>query len=372
MTVSLEQYATGRFEPSTYLERGISLPFTTPVLLGARVRPAERQTAELILSHPGGGDGVYVLPWAGLPDICAPTLHDRALWAKVANLPMLTPATIREAALSVAARGLAGRAAARAASEAVAAARHGRTLAHYQLLLTLVRQGEGGTGIPPERDTPANIQLRAHAVLKRLRSAGSLPPSAAVEALEELAAVFEGCGLPGDPTKARLPRLAADVAALAIAAGDRADRVDGDLRVAANLLREGAELTLRFARSTIEEAQQLTAELWTLLHRWRETPDEITAIVARPDWILDGWETICGIRRLAAPDAVDAAIVEMALLVPVVPVEAKRWVGTDLGAGIDADGLRRWRRTVKPQEDWMTGRLLELTTRNEKLRAVAA
>jgi hypothetical protein len=372
MAIPLEQYATGRFEPATYLERGISLPFTTPMLLGARVRPAERQAAELILSNPGGGDGVYVLPWAGLPDVCAPTLHDRALWSKVAQLPMLTPATIRAAAQEIAARGLAGRAAARAATDAANAARQGRTLVHYQLLLALVRQGEGGTGLPPERDTPTNIQLRAHAVLKRLRSAGSLPPGAAVEALEELAAVFEGCGMPGDPTRARLPRLAADVVALGVAVGERGNRADGDLRIAANLLREGSELTLRFGRVTIAEAQCLTDEIWPLMHRWRHAPEEITAIVARPDWVLDGWETICGIWRLATAEAMDAAIIEMALLVPIVPAEARRWAGNEIGAGVDADGVRRWRRTVKPQEDWMTGRVLAMTARNEQLRAAAA
>lgn len=372
MAATLESYATGRYEPATYLQRGISLPFTTPVLLGARIRPSDRQSAELILAHPAGGDGVYVLPWAALPDICAPTLHDRALWAKVGRLPMLTPQAVRDAARSVAEQGLAGRAAARAAQAAAVATRTATTLAHYQLLLALVRQGEGGVGLPPERDAPGNVQLRAHAVLRKLRTAGSLPPSVAVEALEELAAVFAGCGLPGDPTGARLPRLLAEIADIAATVGAWGDRANADLRIAAGLIREGAELVLRFGRGTVADAQSLAEELWPLLHRWRLAPDEVTGVVARPDWVLDGWETICGLWRVAAPESREATVVDMALLVPILPAEARSWVGGDPATGIDMDGIRRWRRTVKPQEDWMTGRLLSVQARNERLRVAAA
>ena len=100
----LQRYATGRYRPATFLERGVALPLTTPVLLGARIRPAERAGAELILPNPAGSEGVYILPWPALHDFCAPSLHDRALWERVTALPVLTPATVREAARQVAAR----------------------------------------------------------------------------------------------------------------------------------------------------------------------------------------------------------------------------------------------------------------------------
>ena len=36
------------------------LPFTTPGLLGGRIRPAERGTAELVLANPAGVEGVVL------------------------------------------------------------------------------------------------------------------------------------------------------------------------------------------------------------------------------------------------------------------------------------------------------------------------
>ena len=99
------------------------LPFTTPFLLGGRMRRAERGGAELVLAHPAGAEGVYILPWSAMPSLCAPTLHDRALWERAASaaLPELSPAAARRAARAVAESGHAGRDAARAAVAAEAA-----------------------------------------------------------------------------------------------------------------------------------------------------------------------------------------------------------------------------------------------------------
>ncbi len=82
-----------RWRPARFSERGVSLPFTTPFLLGGRMRPAERGGAELVLAHPAGAGGVYVLPWSAMPGFCAPTLHDRALWerAAAAAAPEISP-----------------------------------------------------------------------------------------------------------------------------------------------------------------------------------------------------------------------------------------------------------------------------------------
>ena len=91
----LARYDAGKYQPTTFLERGVVLPFTTPALLGGRIRPGERKSAELVLANPAGAEGVYILPWSGMPDVCTPTLHDRALWGRVAQLAILTPRTVR-------------------------------------------------------------------------------------------------------------------------------------------------------------------------------------------------------------------------------------------------------------------------------------
>jgi len=101
--------------PTTFLERGIAVPFTTPQLAGARVRPGEREGLELIVPNPSGGRGVYIVAWESMSAICRPTVHDCRLSAMVAGVRGVTPATIRQAARQAAAQGYAGRRAAVAA-----------------------------------------------------------------------------------------------------------------------------------------------------------------------------------------------------------------------------------------------------------------
>ena len=73
---SLSRFDTGgRWRPARFSERGVLLPFTTPFLLGGRMRPAERGGAELVLAYPADAEGVYILPWSAMPSLCAPTLH---------------------------------------------------------------------------------------------------------------------------------------------------------------------------------------------------------------------------------------------------------------------------------------------------------
>jgi hypothetical protein len=58
----------------------------------------------------------------------------------------------------------------------------------------------------------------------------------------------------------------------------------------------------------------------------------------------------------------------MALLAPVMPREVEEWVGLTE----DWDRPTRLRRIVRANEDWRSGRLLEIVARNERIRARAA
>jgi hypothetical protein len=374
----LARFESGHYRPATFLERGVTLPFTTPSLLGGRIRPADRGLAELVLANPAGSEGVYILPWSAIPDLCAPTLHDRALWSAVAELSPLTPQTVRMAAREVAAQGLAGRGAAQAATTAVASCGQARLILQYRLLLELVRQlegpGEAGGVPPPERDSPAGVERRALAALGGMRRQGGMAPARALETLGELAGAFEGCGLRSTATESRLPRLAATIAAMAQEVERWAARGSEADRTGARLLVESSDLTLRCCRLAFAEAHSMLDDLWGLVQRWRVAPDEILLRLARPEWLLDGWELICGLWREARQTRRAAALSDMALLVPVIPTEAREWVGFDVAGTMDAhrSGIRRWRRTVRRHEDWISGRLLNQIARNERLRSLCA
>lgn len=373
----LARFRAGHDRPATFLERGVALPFTTPCLLGGRIRPGERQGAELVLANPAGVKGVYVLPWSALPDLCPPSLHDRALWARVAALPCLTPRQVREAAREVAAAGYAGRAAARAASLAETERHQMRARLHEALVRQLLRQIEppGSAAPPPEGASPAELERRALAALDRLHQAGGLPPVAAVEALAGLAGAFEDCGFGPDSGPARLPALAAGIAAMAREAEDWAEAAGSEAeRSCARLVAQGAGLTLRCCRPAFAAAYALLGDLRGLLPRWQRAPEGILALLARPEWLLDGWDLIHAAWRGAEPAQRGAALREMAALVPLLPAESRDWVGFDAPAEMEGHraGLGRWQQALRPNQDWMTGRLLDRTARNEMLRSLTA
>jgi hypothetical protein len=275
----------------------------------------------------------------------------------------------------VAAEGLAGRAAARAAAEAEKATKDACTFTHYHLLLDLVRQGDpGGQGEALRPGDLKALEQRARMVLVSRRTDTSLSPASAFEALSELAEVFEPCGLQGDPTRARLPQLAAEIAAVVQDLARWAELAGPAERSCIRLLSDGASLTHRCFRSALKDVHDQLGDLWTLVQRWRIAPESISALAARPEWLLDGWELICGLWRAAADSQRGAALLDMAALVPIIPGEVGDWVGFDAPGTMEShrSGLRQWRRTVQPNQDWMTGRMLDLTSRNEMLRAHCA
>ncbi|UFN47547.1 hypothetical protein LPC08_16190 [Roseomonas sp. OT10] len=369
----LERYGAARWQPVTFLERGISMAFTTPLLMGARARPLERpsgaSTLELIVPNPSGAEGVYVLPWAAMPDLCSPSVHDRQFWSRVADLKFPTPRRMRDVARAIAVEGFAGRDAARAAAQALETARQSRLATHYFLLLRLIKQAETAAvdGTPPERESPERLVDRARKVLAERLAAAVGGPEAAYRTVEEVAELLEPVGLPGDPTRAPLPQLVRDLDELDARLSELAESPDEVQSLCAGILQQSIRPTLSMARATLAEAQTMADDMTLLLRRWAGNPQAVRTTTGRPDWLLDGWDLILGLWR----DSGAAALPDMAGLCPVVPREAEGWAGCP--PDWETAGLTSGpRRNVQANRDWRTGRMLELQRRNERVKALAA
>lgn len=365
------------YHPATFLERGAVVPFTTPQLMGARARPGERVALELIVPNPSGARGLYILPWARMPELCRPTVHDRKLAEAVAALRAVTPLAIRHAARAIAAEGLAGRAAAEAATGTDAAEEEARLLANFGLLLELVRQVEspGDNPKPPEQESTADLEQRAKRAIGIIAPALGRANDQVAAALEELAGLFSGIGVGAHASAARIPATQIAVATLrkeieALVhqprAAEMADFVEADARG----LMAVADITLTCARKVTADARALTTAMPELLRRWLTAPDDVIRIVSRPDWLMDGWERICLIWRTAGTEEEkSAALAEMAELVPALPHEVGDWVNRKLD--VEAE-QQRHRRKVVLMEDWRTGSaVLDMIERNEQLVAMA-
>ena len=84
------------YRPATFLERGVAVPFTTPLLTGARARPGARSKVELVVRNPSGGRGYYIVPMCQRPRAVPPTVHDSRLNRLISSLP--SPDTFHRAA----------------------------------------------------------------------------------------------------------------------------------------------------------------------------------------------------------------------------------------------------------------------------------
>lgn len=355
------------YHPTTFLERGVAVPFTTPLLGGTRARPADKGGLELVVPNPSGGRGVYVMGWNGITALCRPTLHDKQLCERIGKIKSVTPAAIRRVAREVAAEGLAGEEAMDAAQTAIKGEHGDRLLANYQLLVTLVEQI--GLKVPAEAGQAANMETRARTTVAHIAPRlGQTAPWVAAS-LEAIADCLTLIGIKETSKDARIPRLMVLLDATRDQVSEWGqNQVEEDQASYAHMICNVAELTLALARTTLSRAHALTDNVYDLLRAWAADPIPIAQIAARPEWLLDGWEKICLIWQFASDDAGRrAALAEMAELIPVVPKEAKEWCET----AQDVDITVRLRRLVRLNEDWRTGgAVYTLIARNEHIRAI--
>ena len=364
---ALGRFAEASHQPTSFAERGIAVAFTSPSLLGARVRPS-RRGLELIVPNPAGGRGSYVLPWEAAGDLCTLTVHDRMLLQAAADLPLPSPTAIRDAVRRLAMAGHAGRAPARAARDAIAAEQAQRMRTNFRLLMRLVSVVEGRT-VDPAGVVPSALEVRAKRATASVAAHLRTTPEAIAEWLEELAACLEGIGDPDDLAPARIPRLMTPLRQLADQVeGWGRDRGDPEEEAESRLVVAAARLTVRCLEEVVDDLHRQVQPVPMLLARWQADAPALRQALARPDWLVDGWAALCALWEAAAPPDRALAVHEIAGVLPVLPREVRDWVGIEV-ASVEVAGRRR---RVALSQDWRTGVTQDLVRRNERLVTASA
>ena len=359
------------YHPVTSKDRGLSLPFTAPLLAGARVRPSSRTRTELILPNPSGGRGVYIVPWASLKEICRPTVHDSILYQRISQLPSLTPASVRLASRDVAAEGLAGAEARDNAAAIVTAEKAERVMTTFLLMLALTEQIQP-TGLAISRSvqrTPA-LEFRTGQVLSGIAPGFGMTNTAMHDELDTIGGLFIGLGVEANTNAARVPRLLvrlrtmrADILAWAARNEEHCETMVADS------VANSVELIAAFAAATLRDARGLVGNMPVLLRRWFAERQGINGELSRTDWLLDGWETLCLLWETSQPGGNRrTALLEIAQLIPILPRQVADWVECDISSQATASVCR----VVSMQDDWRTGgAAFGLVARNERLRAMS-
>lgn len=361
------------YHPTTFLERGVAVPFTTPRLGGTRARPAKKHCVELVVPNLSGGRGVYVMPWTSLTALCRPTLHDKVFSQRIASIVNVTPKTIRRVARQIAAEGLAGEEAMEAARVATDADKGDRVVTNYRLLMTLVEQvvrrfsppvltASAANGIDPAE----RARLAVDWISPRLGQTTNWTASA----LEELADVMANIGVGSVGATGRTPRLTNMLREVRASVSDwSGTQREEDQASYARMFCAVADVTLTLAQTVVAKAQALPDNMIDLLRSWAADANAVVELVGRPEWLLDGWEQICLVWNAARDNSERrAALAEIATLVPILPKEVNDWCTTSY----EIDSLVRFRRLIRLNEDWFTGAMVfNLIARNEHFRAMS-
>jgi hypothetical protein len=362
---------TGLHQPATFASRGVTVPFTTPLLTGARVRQSKRTGTEFVVPNSSGGRGVYILLWPGVLELCTPTVHDRALAQRMSCLARIDPANVRGSALDVALEGYAGRKAA-AAAEVARQSDHSRVSSmQSHLLAALIEQVE-----PALRKATAlaesmpDFERQAGLVLRRIAPAAGSSPAHLTIVLSSMGAEFASIGVERNGHTARIPRL---IIQLAEAQADIARWLlanpQNDLEPLGRAVTGTMAGALDGAEAMLAQTRATLADPVKLLQSWIANPDDAAGLVARCDWLLDGWEHNCLIWKIADSDSSRrAALLEMAQSLPIWPREVNDW----FPAPIPLESMNLACRVVSRNDAWRSGAAaLALIERNETLRAMS-
>jgi hypothetical protein len=357
----------GEADLASFHLRGAAVAFTTPHLLGARVRQNGKDgVREMVLPSLSGRAGLTILPWSEVPATEAMTTHDQALWRKLQHAASISPTHIRTAMQEVAAEGLRGRAAIAWAEQLQSNDATALRRVFFLMLTDLIRRTElaAENKVPPEEESLSYLRPRIGRAVGRIAKRLNQKVEEVETALEALAGVFMPLGKPHDAvtgyTRQAITDLRAFVMELDLWTAPRRGGPRG--RKAEFVLRK-AYLALGLAEAALAELDRVMDDTTILLRAWQRDSNSVLSRAARPEWLLDGWDIIIALWRQSEPSDREACLWEMSRLVPPLPKEVEGWAGFPEGG----TRLRLEASTMFEGVDWRSSRPLEFSARNEVL-----
>ena len=365
----LDRFRSDAFEPTNFRDRGATVPFTTPLLLNARIRnAASGRGFEMVVANPSGGRGALILPWSAMVEICSPTLFDRHLWESLATSSDISPIGIRQEAQRLATLGLAGRQAAIRAKDALRREHASQQIVRGMLLESLIAATEttDESSSRPATEDGAAFMKRAKRAVARSAATAKFGLSEFAADLEALAVALSGARPKMKGEDGRLRQMMTELKRVAdeISAWIDSEEEESAHIMAAKFVVATARQTLECGELALANTGALIADLGNRIPKWRAERESILESARGPDWVLDGWKTPMALWQAAGPNQRRAAIWEIAAIAPVLPREGKIWLGEKADW---RDTPRRITQVVRDKSDWRSGNTMEMVARNENL-----
>jgi hypothetical protein len=365
LSVKLE--SSSRYLPSTFEERGVSVPFTTPKLAHARARKNYRDQLELCLPQFASTEGHYIIPWSAVSEVVQPTLHDKLLYERALELDVRTPHAMRLAALAVARDGLAGPEVAAAAAKALASDEEHKALNHVVLILRVLSETGKSLGIDLRAIASSDRQEHVRKALFRVATDLSVPAEVLDDRLTHLAIMTYMVGVPWSPSEGRLRVLVRTLTQFRdTMRGWGTDQIH-DAGEKAVFCAAVADVTLAISAELLQQFDGLLKSPFALVVGWEKSKGEPVRLSERLSWILDGWEMIIELWTGCNDDNERITTVEQIVAVlPLIPrnelAASQREAANQL-----AEKGQRW---VRLNQNWLTGEFdLDMIRRIELAKA---
>ena len=340
-----------KFWPLTFGERGVLVPFTTPMLAASRIRGPEIKKAEILVPGLSGGKGTYIIPWKSVPEMFKLTVHDRALHESICEAPDFSPRHIRMAALGTARLGLAGRDACAAARTHLQRDDSLQVTARFFLTLRVVeRMATDGASLTLAELTSVAGQQKAHKILSSIAKTLGWDFDTLYDHLEVWSKTVAQIGLTEMPAEAPARRLINRLKPLGEhfaewRKGETEDQMDSsaDAQLAADFCRETWRLATEYA-TDIDLTVKQPAES---LRNWDGTIRSAEKVVHKLLWILDGWEQVVKLWDQTAGrprEEQRSALRDVIRHLPIVPRDELPATSQDTWSGL----VNTLRKQIKP------------------------
>lgn len=361
-----------RFWPATFEERGVVVPFTTPMQAFARVRQDRNETLEVLVPGMSGGAGTYVIGWPSIPEMFRLSVHDRALHEKILEDKASTPRGMRRCAQEIAMTGLAGIDAVEGAQKAHQAEENERLLSNYFLISATVEAMAPGAAKLTLADVSSSAgKKKTREILDGVAGKLGISSEQLYINLELWSDMVAPVGLNSMPQECRLRRLLKQLDQFKSMIAGWGDRTQADIDGHGALAGEVARLTTEIAYELIWSIDDYVSQLPNTLRNWDRNEPELRELLNRLSWVLDGWEHVLAIWNSAAEGAIyqqAEALAEMIRMLPLVPKKELDALQSQAWGKLESS----MRSHVRQLQGWQSGETdLELALRIEKRRAAA-
>ncbi len=343
--------------PRGFADRGIAVPFTTPLITQARVRADTDRSLELVLPNLSGGKGRYILPWRSVTRALTLTVHDRALSDSLSPEAIRSPEGLRALAMRIAAKGLAGPRAAEHANEALARDHDHEVVANFLLvvrLLHLINRSSADLMVDG-LDNPES-RRRGRAAMAEAAGELGLPAVAVYDRVEALSRQIAPLGLPDAPEPGRLRNLAGDLSRFAVGVRSWCGQSRLEIAQLGLAAAEVATATASLVEGAIAALDRRLHDIEPLIRGDGAATTALVAGLERLQHLLDGWDYLVALWAGVAdkaPEDRQNVITDLYRLAPILPLSESGPDAARRPFNLSAV-QRRW---VRANEDWRSSRL---------------